>query len=68
MSADILIEDHGDIVGLRPTHARAERWLKENTCEEWLGSLLICEPRHVHEIIRSAAEDGLVTQIVPQAA
>lgn len=60
---DIRVEDHGSVVLLRPATTAGRQWLEAN-CDQsgyqpFSGGTLLCEPRYVAAIVRSAIEDGL---------
>lgn len=60
--ADILVEDHGSVVLLRPLTRAGGVWLHDNVSSEpwqWLGAALAAEPRLVQPVIAGAEADGL---------
>lgn len=61
---DILVEDHGSVVLLRPATISGRDWLEAN-CDRsgyqpFAGGTLLCEPRYVAEIVAGIREAGLV--------
>ena len=61
---DIVIEDHGSLILLRPLNDGADKWLREHTAEDaqWFGGALVVEPRYVSDIVNGAINDGLVVR------
>ncbi len=61
MTADILIEDHGSLVLLRPRTAVGQLWLTDNLADDVMtfGLAFIAEPRYVGAIVKGACADGL---------
>jgi hypothetical protein len=62
---DIIVENHGSIVLLRPVSPGAVAWLEENVASEpwqWTGGALACEPRTVGPVVRGLLEDGFTVQ------
>jgi hypothetical protein len=60
---DILVENHGSIVLLRPATAAGRAWLEAN-CDRsgyqpFTGGTLLCEPRYVADIVAGARDAGL---------
>lgn len=61
--ADIIIEDHGSILFLRPQSRDGQEWLENNIGKdngyqpEWPSVLV--EPRYVERIIDGMMADGL---------
>jgi hypothetical protein len=60
---DILVENHGSIVLLRPATPAGCAW-REANCDRsgyqpFGGGTLLCEPRYVADIIAGAREAGL---------
>ena len=63
---DIMIENHGSIILLRPVTTAGRKWLEAN-CDQsgyqpFRGGTLLCEPRHVRDIVAGAVADGLVVR------
>ena len=61
---DIIVEDHGSLVLLRPVTVRAERWIAENVQDDamyWCGALVV-EPRYVEPLILGMRTEGMVIQ------
>jgi hypothetical protein len=60
-SLDILIENHGSILLLRPTSSSGLDWLEANIQPDAVtfGDAVVCEPRYVSDIVRGARADGL---------
>jgi hypothetical protein len=57
---DILVENHGSVVLLRPLTAPARQWIGENVdVRQGLGDAIAVEPRYVANIVRGAIADGL---------
>jgi hypothetical protein len=60
---DILIEDHGSVILLRPATPTGREWLEANC--DWSGyqpftvGTLLCEPRYVADIVAGARQAGL---------
>lgn len=54
----IVVEDHGSIVLLRPLTKRTREWLEENTDPDaqWWGGALVVEPRYVEPILEGLRE------------
>ena len=59
--ADVTIEFHGSIVGIRPNTEPAREWIAENVDEDapWFGGALVCEPRYLDDIGHAMVSDGL---------
>jgi hypothetical protein len=59
---DILVENHGSIVLLRPVSDAGREWLDDNISSDAqrLGDAVACEPRYVRDIADGAQNDGLV--------
>lgn len=60
---DLLVEDHGSILLLRPGTTRARVWLEAN-CDRrgyqpFTDGTRLCEPRHVTDIVAGARQAGL---------
>jgi len=60
---DLLVENHGSILLLRPGTTRARVWLEAN-CDRrgyqpFTGGTLLCEPRYVTDNSAGAREAGL---------
>jgi hypothetical protein len=60
---DILVENHGSIVLLRPATNAGREWLEAN-CDRsgyqpFTGGTLLCEPRYLEAIVAGAREAGL---------
>jgi hypothetical protein len=60
---DLLVENHGSILLLRPGTTRARVWL-EAYCDRrgyqpFTGGTLLCEPRYVTDIVAGARQAGL---------
>ena len=60
---DLLVENHGSILLLRPGTTRARVWLEAN-CDRrgyqpFTGGTLLCEPRYVTDIVAGARQAGL---------
>jgi hypothetical protein len=60
---DILVENHGSVVLLRPATPTGRAWLEAN-CDRsgyqpFLGGTLLCEPRYVRDIVEGAIAAGL---------
>lgn len=55
---NLVIENHGSIVLLRPLTSAGRRWLEENTSEEaqWWGGALVVEPRYVEPLVTAFRE------------
>jgi hypothetical protein len=61
--ADIVVEDHGSVVMLRPMTRAGAVWLHENVSSEpwqWMGNGLAAEPRMVREVLEGAQDAGLM--------
>jgi hypothetical protein len=59
---DILVENHGSVVLLRPRTPLAAAWIEEHVQSEdwqWIYGALAVEPRFVQAVIQGAREDGL---------
>jgi hypothetical protein len=61
--SDILVENHGSIILLRPATTAGRAWLEAN-CDRsgyqpFDGGTLLCEPRYVSDILVAAREAGL---------
>lgn len=58
--ADLLVEDHGSIVLLRPASESGQEWIDENVAvEQVLGNAVAVEPRYVEAILDGARDAGL---------
>jgi hypothetical protein len=61
--SDILVENHGSIILLRPATTAGREWLEANCdlsgYQPFGGGTLLCEPRYVRDIIAGAREAGL---------
>jgi hypothetical protein len=60
---DILVENHGSIVLLRPATPAGREWPEAN-CDRsgyqpFAGGTLLCEPRYGRDIVEGAIADGL---------
>jgi hypothetical protein len=60
--SDILVENHGSIVLLRPATPAGREWLEAN-CDPsghrpFDGGTLLCEPRYVADIVADARQAG----------
>jgi hypothetical protein len=62
-SSDILVENHGSIILLRPATSAGREWLEANCdpggYQPFDGGTLLCEPRCVRDIIAGARQAGL---------
>lgn len=58
---DVIVENHGSLVLIRPMHSEAMTWLETHTPEDaqWFGGALVVEPRYVNDIINGMWVDGL---------
>ena len=64
-SPDILVENHGSIILLRPVTRVGQSWLKENVIGEEtqiFGNAVVCEPRYVIDIVLGARAEGVVVR------
>jgi len=62
-SPDILVENHGSIILLRPVSPVGQAWLQENVIgdeTQMLGKAVVCEPRYVADIIFGVRGEGLL--------
>ena len=61
--SDILVENHGRIILLRPATSAGREWLEANcdpsSYQTFGGGTLLCEPRYVRDIIAGVREAGL---------
>jgi hypothetical protein len=65
LSPDILIENHGSIILLRPVSPVGENWLQQNVISEEtqiFGNAVVCEPRYVMDIVLGARAGGVVVR------
>jgi hypothetical protein len=61
--SDILVENHGGIILLRPATTAGSEWLEAN-CDRsgyqpFGGGTLLCEPRCVADMVAGARQAGL---------
>ena len=64
-SPDILVENHGSIILLRPVSPVGQAWLQENVIGEetqLFGNAVVCEPRCVTDVSFGARGEGLVVR------
>lgn len=62
---DIVVEDGGSIMLLRPLTDAAKTWLEEGTSAEswqWFGGALAVERRYALAIVQGAMDDGLTVE------
>lgn len=59
---DVLIINHGSLVGMTPMSDTAREWMNEHIPDDaqWLGRQLMVEPRYAGDIIDGMQGDGLV--------
>lgn len=60
-NCDVVVENHGSIVLLRPNTPEASAWIDENCAtESWqfLGTALAVEPRCVEPIVEGLQAEG----------
>jgi hypothetical protein len=60
---DIIIENHGSVVLVRPITNTGHKWIDEHVDSEgwqWFGDALAVEPRYVGGLVEGAVNDGLV--------
>jgi hypothetical protein len=55
---DVLVEDHGSIVLIRPLRETATVWLVSHTEGTWFGHALAVEPRYVADLVAGLEEEG----------
>lgn len=60
--ADVLVEDHGSLVMLRPCTDFGREWMDEHLPDDapMLGSAVAVEPRYIDPILVGMLDDGLV--------
>ena len=61
--ADLVFENHLNLVLIRPVSLAGQSWLDENVGDSetlTFGGAVVCEPRYVEPIYRGAVADGLV--------
>lgn len=61
--ADVVIENNGSVVLVRPLSDRAFAWIQENVHVEqwqWFGRAVSVEPRYVADLVAGMQADGLV--------
>ena len=57
---DVLIENHGSIVLLRPQNETGRQWLADNLLDPmFFGPGAVVEPRYVAPIVEGMGEDGI---------
>lgn len=62
-TADIMVENHGTVVLLRPMTRAGAIWLLDNVNSEpwqWMGNAVAVAPRYVQPTIDGAEAAGLV--------
>lgn len=59
---DVVVIDHGSLVGMTPTSEAAREWMREHIPDDAqrLGRALMVEPRYADAILDGMAADGLV--------
>jgi hypothetical protein len=63
--ADILVENYGSILLLRPVSSAGQLWLDENCVSpetQTFGGAVVCEPRYVANVVFGARGEGLVVR------
>jgi hypothetical protein len=62
---DVLIEDHGTIVLLRPVSSDAFAWQRNKLASDaqYFGNAAVVEPRYVGEILDGMKRDGLAVRL-----
>lgn len=60
-ASDIIVFNHGSIIGLLPASDEARGWIAEHISDDaqWFGRQLIVEPRYVDDILDGMVADGL---------
>lgn len=62
--ADVIVFDHGSLIGILPNTDHAETWIGEyvDPDAQWFGRQLMVEPRYADNILKAMAGDGLSLQ------
>jgi hypothetical protein len=62
---DLEVENHGSIWLFRPLRTSSNRWLLEHVGEDsQFGNALVCEPRHVEDLLRGVCEAGFRVRVL----
>ena len=67
---DILVENHGSIVLLRPISTHGADWIEQNILNvneeaQTFGAALVVEPRYVADVVAGMRADGLKIETDP---